>query len=408
MIMDSAAIVIIGGGLLGASVAYHLAGRGAGDVLLVERLDLATAASSKAAGLMFQISSKPAVDQLSRVTFKDIHKLEEQSDVHLDFHRVGTVRLAETEKSRSSLIAMYDRAQNEGITAQLVDNAWLAGNLPWLRAGSDTLSVFFAHEGYIDPYRLATAYAGAARRSGVRVETGVAVESICFDGTRISGIETSKGMIQCDQVVVAAGAWSNNLTMPLGVSLPMTPVRSHFWMTAPGSSLFSRNQPMTVHADAGAYTRPEMDGLLLGVQEACSPSFDYRMLPDDIATFPITGDGHEWDALIEAEPRVSRFFPGLNDVRFDSYVAGLSAYTPDGHFILGEIDDRPGLYVAAGCCGAGVMASGGIGEALAGLILDGTSPHDMAPFRANRFGVVDPASAEFQQFCVTARAGKSV
>lgn len=404
--MNKAAIVIIGGGLLGTSIAYHLIKQGTRDVILLERLDLATAASSQAAGLMFSISSKPAVDQLSRVTFKVIDELEEQLGDHLDFHPVGTVRFAETEKNRSTLEALYDRAKQENISAELVNSAWLEENLPWLSVGPDLLSVFFSGEGYIDPYRLASAYARAAKRSGVRIETGVTVQSILFDGKRITGIQTSKGMYQCEKVVVAAGAWSNNLTMPLGVPLPMTPVRSHFWITAP-DRLFNKAQPMTVHAEAGSFTRPEVKGMILGVQETISPTFDYRALPDDMDAFTITQNGHEWDALIEAEPRISQFFPGLNDAHFESYVAGLSAYTPDGHFILGEIDKRPGLYVAAGCCGSGVMSSGGIGEALADLINANESPYDLMPFNPDRFGVVDPASAEFQTLCAKARAKKA-
>ncbi|MDA9761622.1 FAD-binding oxidoreductase [Desulfobacterales bacterium] len=404
--MTKSDIVIIGGGLLGTSVAYHLTRRGVRDVILLERLDLATSASSQAAGLMFTISSKPAVDRLSRVTFKVIDALEEQLGDPLDFHRVGCVRFAETRENRSILEALYTRAQQEDISAEIVDEAWLAENLPWVTTGADVLAVYFADDGYIDSYRLASAYARAAKQSGVTIETNVAVKSIAFDGKKTTAVQTSRGVFHCEKVVLAGGAWSNNLTMPLGIPLPMTPVRSHFWITAPGHQ-FGKNQPMTVHADAGAFTKPEVNGLVLGVQEALSPTFDYRVLPEDMSTFTLTENGHEWDALVEAEPRVSRFFPGLNDAGFESYVTGLSAYTPDGHFILGELDERPGLYVAAGCCGSGVMSSGGIGEALAGLIIEGESPYDLVPFKPDRFGIVDPASAEFQMLCAKARAKKA-
>ena len=404
--MNKAAIVIIGGGLLGTSIAYHLTRRGTRDVILLERLDLATAASTQAAGLMFSISSKPAVDQLSRVTFKVIDEIERQLGDHLDFHRVGTVRFAQTEKNRSTLEALYNRAQQENISAEIVNSAWLDENLPWLSVGPDLLSVFFSGDGYIDPYRLASAYARVAKWSGARIETGVTGESILFDGKRVVGVQTSKGKYQSENVVVAAGVWSNILTIPLGIPLPMTPVRSHFWITAP-DRLFNKVQPMTVHAEAGAFTRPEVNGMALGVQEALSPTFDYRALPDDIDASAITQNGHEWDALIEAEPRISQFYPGINDARFESYVAGLSAYTPDGHFILGEFNNRPGLYVAAGCCGSGVMSSGGIGEALAGLIIEDESPYDLMPFKPDRFGIVNPASAEFQMLCAKARAQKA-
>ena len=313
--MNKAAIVIIGGGLLGTSVAYHLTRHEMCDVILLERLALATAASSQAAGLMFTISSKPAVDRLSRVTFKVMDALEEQLGDHLDFHQVGSVRFAETGTSRSTLEALCTRAQQEDISTEIVDEAWLAENLPWVSAGADVLSVYFADDGYIDPYRLASAYARAAKQSGVRIETGVAVKSITFDSKRMAEVQTSQGIFQCEKVVVAAGAWSNNLTMPLGIPLPMSPVRSHYWIAAP-DDLFGKNQPMTVHADAGAFTRPEVNGMVLGVQEALSPTFDYRTLPDDMGTFTITEDGHEWDALIEAAPRVTRFFPGLNNASF--------------------------------------------------------------------------------------------
>ena len=136
-------------------------------------------------------------------------------------------------------------------------------------------------------------------------------------------------------------------------------------------------------------------------------AFDYRVLPEDIRAFTLTKNGHEWDALVEAEPRVLLFFPGLNDTGFESYVTGLSAYTPDGHFILGELDKRPGLYASAGCCGWGVMSSGWIGEALARLIIQGESSYDLAPFKSDRFGIVDPTSAGFPMLCAKARARKA-
>lgn len=404
--MRNAAIGVIGGGLLGASVAYHLAMRGAGDVTLLERMGLASAASSQAAGLLFQVSSKPAIDQLSGVTFSSIEKLEEQLGNSLDFHRIGTLRFAETDESRIALESMYARARQYGYAAEIVDENWRTKSLPWLRAEADMLSVFFPDDGFIDPYRLASAYAQAAKQSGVRIETGVAVKSIYFGKDGLVDLETSQGVFQCEKVVVAAGAWSNNLTMPLDISLPMTPTRSHFWMTAP-DPMFSPNQPMMVNADAGIYTRPEAGGVLLGVQEAHSPTFDYRILPDDISGFPVTEDGREWDVLAEAEKRILDFFPAFNDVRFSSYMAGLSTYTPDGHFILGEIESQPGLYIATGCCGLGVTVSGGFGKAMAGLVLDGESPFDLVTFKPDRFGNVDPTSKEFNDRCAQARAWKA-
>ncbi len=404
--MESASVIVIGGGVLGTSVAYHLASRGQKGVLLLERRDLATASSSQAAGLMFQVSSKPAVDQLSRRTFDVLSELEDITGEALDFKSVGTLRVAEKAEHRPNLTALYDRALKEGIRAEKVDEVWRSERLPWLKANKDALAIYFADEGYIDPYRLTYAYAKAARSLGAKINAGVSVLSIQKTNGRIVGVETDTGHISCDAVVVAGGSWSNHLTMPLGVPLPMIPTRSHFWIAAPGED-FGDDQPMVVHADAGAYTRPEVGGLLLGVQEAQSRTFDYRQLPEDILAFAVTEEGGEWDALIDAEERVSAFFPGLENARFESYMAGLSAYTPDGHFILGQTNSVPGLFIAAGCCGSGVMASGGIGEALAEMIMDGASSYDLAPFSPERFGDIDPASEAFQTLCASARARKA-
>ena len=404
--MRKPGVVIVGGGVFGTSIACHLAAAHAGkDVLLIERMEIASAASCQAAGLMFRISSKPAVDRLSRSTFRRIQVLEQLLEEALDFRRVGTLRLADSEKSRSDLEALYRRAKSEGISAEKVDAPWCRRSAPWLVPGPETRSVYFPDDGYIDPYRLAAAYTRAAARGGVRIETGVAVHSIRLNRERIAGLETSRGFIPCETVVLAAGAWSNRLTMPLGVALPMIPTRSHYWIAAPESFLGS-GPPMAVHGGAEAYTRPEVRGMVFGVQEAVSRTFDHRDLPDDISTFTVTEPGEEWDALMEAGPRITRFFPALNDLRFENYVAGLSSYTPDGHFVLGTVERPMGLYVAAGCCGSGVMASGGIGEALAGLILHGESPHDLSPFRPERFGRVDPFSEAFRRSCAEARTGK--
>jgi len=400
------AIVVIGGGIFGASIASHLGARGIGkEVLLLERSEIAAAASSQAAGMIFRISAKPGVDALSRATFEGLPLLEQQLGEALDFRRVGTVRCAVEPDGRAALAALRQRAVQAGAAAETIDAAWCRRAMPWLEPG-DAACVYFADDGYIDPYRLTAAYARAAAQSGVRIQTGATVRSIRLQAGRVAGLETSAGKIACDTLVVAAGALSNHLTVPLGIALPMAPTRSHYWITA-ADSLFDAAQPMLVHTDAGIYTRPELNGLLIGVHEAASRTFDYRRLPDDLPSFQVTQAGTEWDVLLAAEDRIQRFLPTLNTLRFADYVAGLSTYTPDSRFVIGPVKAVPGLYAAGGCCGSGVTISGGVGEALAGLIVEGRSPHDLSPFLPERFGGVDPSSEDFQQRCASARAGKS-
>lgn len=399
-------IAVIGGGIFGASIAYHLSLRGARNVVVLERMEIASAASSQAAGLLFHISPKRSVDPLSRATFSSIPALERQLAAPLDFRQPGTLRLAASEESRSRLEALFERAVSEGIAARKIPASRLHESVPWLTPDAGDLAVHFPDDGYIDPHRLTMAYFRAAAHRGVRMLAQTAVDSLRLESGRIAGVATSRGPLAGHIVVVAAGAWSNCLTEPVGVALPTAPTRSHYW-TAAAESDFSAKQPMVVHMDAGVYTRPEASRLVIGVQEAESKTFDHRDLPDDIGTLAVTEAGEQWDALAEAAPRISRFLPSINDLRFERYVAGLSTYTPDGQFILGAVDAVPGLYVASGCCGSGIMASGGIGEAMADLILDGECAYDLSPFRPDRFGKVSPSTPSFRARCARARSGKA-
>lgn len=183
------AIVIIGGGLFGTSIAFHLAARGMGkDVLLLERSEIAAAASSQAAGMMFRVSAKPDVDALSRASFEGLPLLEQQLEETLDFRRVGTVRCAVEPAGRAALAALRQRAAQAGADAETVDAAWCRRAMPWLEPG-DAACVYFADDGYIDPYRLTAAYARAAKQRGVRIQTGAAVDAIHHD-LRRSGPST--------------------------------------------------------------------------------------------------------------------------------------------------------------------------------------------------------------------------
>ena len=184
------------------------------------------------------------------------------------------------------------------------------------------------------------------------------------------------------------------------------PVRSHYWLTAPDFDYGSEGS-ITIMPDISAYTRPELGGLLLGVQENECAVFDARKLPEDLRYFsPTLGEDH-WNILLESYSELSRFFPKIENANFSSYISGLSSYTPDGEIILGPIEEIDGLYVAAGDCGSGVSLSGGIGAVMSDLLVDGKSDIYSSSFRPDRFGTVDPFDGEFLKNCAMARSSKS-
>ena len=222
---------------------------------------------------------------------------------------------------------------------------------------------------------------------------------------RVVGVSTSDGRIDSESVIDAAGAWAALLSAKVGYPLPMAPVRSHYWTTKP-DPCYGGDHPAVVMPDAGANTRPDVGGILLGIHERNSVTFDARELPDDLATFsPTVGEEH-WDSLAEASDGIGRFFPGIADAQFANYIAGLSTYTPDGKIILGPVPGLSGFLAAAGCCGSGIVLSAGVGSAIADLALGRTPSIDIAAFRPDRFVPIDPFSAEFRGRCGASRTNK--
>jgi 4-methylaminobutanoate oxidase (formaldehyde-forming) len=206
-------------------------------------------------------------------------------------------------------------------------------------------------------------------------------------------------------VILAAGVWSGLLAWETGCGLPFAPVRSHYWITA-AHALFSREQSVVILPEARAYARPEGGRLLFGLREAHSVAVDPRALPDHLTGYTSEGDPRGWKALIEGGPALERFCPALTEVQIAHYIAGLSAYTPDGLPLLGSWPGFQGAFVATGFSGMGIALAGGAGRALAELVAGQPATFDLSAFEPGRFGSVDPMSESFRQRCADARSRK--
>ncbi len=398
--------VIIGGGVIGTSVAYHLAREACGSILLLERNELASAASSQAAGLVLQVTTKPAKTPMARLTRQMFDTLEQELGDTIGFHDVGSVRVAASDERQRELETMAVDAAACRIPMDWLNAKDAHAMVPWLDTSSAGKIAFFPSDGYVDPYLLTMAYVQAARGRGVEFRPRTGVEDVIVRNGQVVGLKTSGGEIACGNVIDAGGAWAGLISAQAGFALPMTPVRSHYWITAAGRQ-FGGEHPVVLLPDAAAYTRPDVDSLLLGVQEPRSATFDARDLPDEPAAFSATAGEEHWDTLAGAAEAVGRFYPGVADVQFASYVSGLSCYTPDGQIVLGPVPEVSGFLAAAGCCGSGVMLSAGIGMAVADLAIGRDTKFDITPFDPARFGRVDPFSQEFRDVCASARANKS-
>ena len=403
--METTDIVIIGGGVLGGAVAFYLAKLNPGRIVLLERHAVAQGNSSLAAGLLTRGRFKPALIPLVLQTYRAIEEIETNTGESLGMRQTGCLYAAVSPGHQKELRDLADISKQAGLRVEWLDRADAAELLPWLKLPRDSNLIFMPDDGYIDGYTIASKYLQVARKSGVEVREQTTVLGIHREAQRVTGVKTNKGDIEAGLVIDAAGVWAQMLANEIGVSLPMAPVRSHYWLTE-NHQAFSPRQPFVILPDARAYARPENNRLLFGLRETQSVAVNPRELPESMNGYAFKQDPQGWDSLLEGIPEFSKFLPMIEELEISSYIKGFSNYTPDGNFALGVFPGVEGFLAASGCSGAGIAMSGGIGRFIAELAT-GRSPFvDGSPHRLDRFGAIDPLSSEFLQRCAAARSGK--
>ncbi len=399
-------IIIIGGGLLGTATAYQLAKRKAGKILLLDGNEIASQASSRAACLLTRARTKPALMELVQETYDCIDEIEQLLGESLELQQCGSVTIASSEASLKGVEALESAANDFGIPNERISQKRVKELLPWINEAAADVAVYMPTDAFIDSALLCSGYARAAKALGVELRTNCKVRSIQTEGGRISGVELPDGeMISAHVVVNAAGSWANLLMRPLGVGLPFTPVRSHFWITGIDKQRFPVNHPFSVIPDARAFTRSDVGALIIGLRESQCQSFDPSTMTDQLQDFDFN-KAAKWEVLDECAPLLKRFLPDIEDLGIAHYMAGPSCYVPDAMFIIGSVSKYEGLFTVTGCCGGGVAAGGGMGR-LAAELITGEKPF-VSPglFAPERFGEVDPFSTEFQKRCADARSNK--
>lgn len=398
-------VIVIGGGTIGCSITYYLAKSGV-DVQLLERNTIGSGNTSLAASLLTKIRSKPSVIPLVEETYRAMDNLNDELESDLDIQKVGSLHLAASDASLSALHDMISIANKFDISHTSITTSEIKKLVPWLKTDEIIKACFMPDDAFMDAYVLTNAFASAAKKHGAVIQQYTNVESLIIEGADVKGVMTKDEVFESDFVIDAAGAWSNLLSLQSGIGLPMTPVRSNYWITSSNPDLFPRNQPIVILPDASAYTRPESGALLFGLRESKSLHFDPRNLPEDL-TGHVFGDPEDrWNILIEQGGRLQRFFPEFNEVEIQHYIAGVSTYTPDGLFVLGGIPEVKGFLAATGCSGAGVAVSAGMGRIITEMVLGQEIFCDVEPFKIDRFGKVDPFCHEFRQSCADARSSK--
>ncbi|MFP3979057.1 NAD(P)/FAD-dependent oxidoreductase [Marinobacter sp. KMM 10035] len=399
-------VVVIGGGILGCSIASYLSQQPGLAVTVIERGGLAEQTTSQAAGLLTRIRPSSGLTALATETFEAIDRLEQGSGVPLPLQRAGSLQVAASASGQCQLETLALRAAEFGRDTEWFDNSEAEKLAPWLALEAGTRALFLPDDGYIDPYALCMAYAREARRNGVRFQLYHEVTSLIGSESRVTGVRLSTGdTVQAGLVIDAAGPWSTALAHQQGINLAMAPIRSHYWISAPHSRI-ATGGPITILPDSGAYARPEVGGLLFGLRDNRAVYARPDALPNNLHGYRFDVDPTGGEALEEGYPSFHRQCPVIEELSLAHYISSVSSYTPDSAPLVGAMPGVDGFVAATGCSGAGIGLSGGIGRLVSDLVTGKppfVSPND---FRLDRFGPVDSFDATFIKRCAEARARK--
>jgi glycine cleavage system aminomethyltransferase T/glycine/D-amino acid oxidase-like deaminating enzyme len=377
-VTDQARVVVIGGGITGVSVAYHLAEQGWTDVLLVEKAGLTAGATSQAAGLVTAFNPSSTMLAWRRYSIELYGRLGA-------FSAVGSVRLASSPEQLKELERTASRARGLGLAVEVISPSEATRLLPAISRESLYGAVYLPGDGYLDPHTATFALATAARQLGVRIR----------QGTRVTGIEvSSRGAIRrvlvdngeaidTELVVNAAGLWAPRIADMVGAFIPSTPVdHQHVALKAvPGHEL-PADMPAWRDPDNLVYGKAEHGGMLFGGYEADPPARWVDGVPWDHAATSMAPDWDRFQPLMEG---AIRRFPFLADAEAIRLVCHPDAMTPDANPLIGPMPGVRGFWVAAGLSLNGFGGGGGIGRAVAAWITTGDPGVDVAPYRAWRF-----------------------
>ena len=369
---NSAQVVIVGGGVMGASTAYHLAKRGCTDVVLLEKQPFfGMGATGKCAGgVRYQFSTEINI-RLSLLSMPMLDRFEAELGQAISLRRDGYLFLLTNEREVATFRHNVALQRQLGVETDWLDGDEVRRRVPALAAADVLAGSFNAKDGLADPNSVVMGYVNAAKRLGVRAFTEAGVTGIDVQNGRIVGVQTERGPIACESVVNAAGPWSAPISALAGVPLPVTPVRRQMLTTTPLPDL-PPDFPFVIDFAQSLYFHREGEGLLTGQSNPHElPGFDESVDPD-------------WE-LVHMEAAIKRL-PLLARAGRMAHWAGLYEVTPDAHPIFGGVPQVAGYYVVTGFSGHGFMHGPAAGLLMSEIILDG------------RFTTLDLSSLDYARF----------
>jgi len=377
-----AKVVIIGGGIIGCSTAYHLAKMGCNDVVVLEQARLTSGSTFHAAGLVGQLRTNANITQLLGYSVDLYNTLEQETGLATGWKMNGGLRLACNQQRWIEVKRQATSAHSFGLDMHLLSPKEAQDLWPIMDISDLVGAAFLPTDGQVNPSDITLSLASGARSAGVQICEQCEVTGFKFERDKVSAVQTSNGEISCERVVICAGQWSRQLGLLAGVNIPLVSVQHQYLITdkIPG---VMPDLPTLRDPDRLTYFKEDVGGLVMGGYEPNPVPWAQDGIPDGFNFTLLDNDLDHFEPLLEqAMARV----PSLAGAGIKQMINGPESFTPDGNFILGAVPGRKNLFVGAGFNAFGIASGGGAGMALAEWVLNGEPPFDLWPLDIRRFG----------------------
>ncbi len=371
---ETAQVVVVGGGIVGCSVAYHLVLRGVKDVLLLEQGKLTGGTTWHAAGLVSQLKSSQTLTRLATYSARLFERLEKETGQATGYRTPGSISVAADEERWEEIMRGASMARGMGIDAHPISMTELTELWPLVNTEDLIGALHLPEDGVTSPVDTTMALARGARDRGALIVEGVAVTEIRRVNMRVTGVDTEQGYVATDAVALCAGMWTRQLAATAGVYVPLLPCEHFYIVSEPIAGVY---QGMPTMRDPGGYTyfKEEAGKIMAGFFEPRGKIWRLDDIPRDLTFAQLAED---WDHVGPVFEKAIHRVPALGEAGVQLFFNGPEAFTPDGTYHLGEAPELDGCYLAAGFNSVGIQSAGGAGWVLADWIVDGHPPMDLS------------------------------
>lgn len=375
-------VVVIGSGGLGAATAFYLVCSGVRHVVLIDKHDIGSQTSPRAAGMVSCMRKSELMIRLIKRAAEQIKQFSEETGQPLDWVHSGSLKIARRPQDAEVLENDLARGLQLGLDVQLISPQEAQRANPFLEPEGVVAVMRIGDDMYFDPSQVAVGFARAAETRGAKLLPHTAVRQVLVESGRVMGVNTDGGKILAPVVVDAAGAWTRQVAEASGIFIPLVPTGQQLFITEPVSGSRA-DLPMVRIMDAAVYMRPCNGGFLWGVYEEHPRFFNMSVLGEKFQVGDMPLDANVlWQYAKEVELQL----PILLKAKVCEHRGGIPTMTADGQHVVGPAPAAHGFFFASGCNVAGLSISPVLGESLAAWVVDGVPPIDLSPLTVDRFG----------------------